>query len=44
MIVDPWGRVAASLARGPGVVVAEIDPNVTDKVRASLPALGHRVL
>ena len=26
MIVDPWGRVAASLARGPGVVVAEIDP------------------
>ncbi|HEY6570380.1 MAG TPA: nitrilase-related carbon-nitrogen hydrolase, partial [Candidatus Limnocylindrales bacterium] len=44
MIVDPWGGVAASLARGPGVVLAEIDPNVTDKVRASLPALGHRVL
>jgi nitrilase len=44
MIVDPWGKVAASLARGPGVVVAEIDPHVTDKVRASLPALGHRVL
>jgi len=44
MIVDPWGRVAASLPRGPGVVVVEIDPNVTDKVRASLPALGHRVL
>ncbi len=44
MIVDPWGRVAASLARGPGVVVADVDPNVTDKVRSSLPALGHRVL
>jgi deaminated glutathione amidase len=44
MIVDPWGRVVASLPRGPGVVVAEIDPNVTDKVRTSLPALGHRVL
>jgi predicted amidohydrolase len=44
MIVDPWGRVVASLARGPGVVVAEIDPNITHTVRASLPALGHRVL
>jgi nitrilase len=44
MIVDPWGRVVASLARGPGVVVAEVDPNVTAQVRASLPALGHRVL
>ncbi len=44
MIVDPWGKVAGSLARGPGVVVAEIDPQLTDEVRASLPALGHRVL
>jgi nitrilase len=44
MIVDPWGRIAASLTSGPGVVVAEIDPNVTREVRASLPALGHRVL
>jgi nitrilase len=44
MIVDPWGRVAASLPSGPGVVLAEIDPNVTREVRASLPALGHRVL
>jgi nitrilase len=44
MIVDPWGRVAASLANGAGVAVAEIDPNVTHQVRASLPALGHRVL
>jgi len=44
MIVDPWGGVAARLARGPGVVVAEIDPNVAGEVRASLPALGHRVL
>jgi predicted amidohydrolase len=44
MIVDPWGRVAASLASGPGVVLAEIDPNVTSQARASLPALGHRVL
>ncbi len=44
MIVDPWGRVVASLDRGPGVVVADVDPNITAEVRASLPALGHRVL
>jgi nitrilase len=44
MIVDPWGRVVASRATGPGVVVADVDPNLTVEVRASLPALGHRVL
>jgi nitrilase len=44
MVVDPWGKVVASLARGPGVVVAEIDPSYQAKARASLPALSHRVL
>ena len=44
MVVDPWGRVVASLARGPGVVVAEIDPSYQARARASLPALSHRVL
>ena len=44
MIVDPWGKVVASRARGPGVVVTEIDPSYEHKVRASLPALSHRVL
>jgi len=44
MVVDPWGKVVASLARGPGVVLAEIDPSYQAKARASLPALSHRVL
>jgi nitrilase len=44
MIVDPWGKVVASLPRGPGVVVAEIDPSYQASARASLPALSHRVL
>jgi nitrilase len=44
MIVDPWGKVVASLARGPGVVVAEIDPSYQAEARASLPALAHRML
>ena len=42
MIVDPWGRVLATLDAGPGVVVAEVDPGVIAGVRADLPALDHR--
>jgi len=44
MIVDPWGRILALQAEGPGVAIAEIDPSYQAKVRASLPALDHRVL
>jgi len=44
MIVDPWGRVLGSLASGPGVVVAEIDPQERSRLRSSLPALEHKVL
>ena len=44
MIIDPWGKVLACLPDGPGVIVAEIDPAYQAKLRASLPALEHRVL
>ncbi len=44
MIVDPWGKIVAERATGPGVIVAEIDPAYQAKVRASLPALDHRRL
>jgi predicted amidohydrolase len=44
MIVDPWGKILASLERGPGVVLAEIDLAYLRKMRGSLPALTHRVL
>ena len=44
MIVDPWGEVLARRDKGPGVVTAEIDPARLAEVRASLPALQHRVL
>jgi predicted amidohydrolase len=44
MIVDPWGEVVGRLERGPGVVVAEIDPKFQDEVRGRLPALSHRAL
>ncbi|TMG79609.1 MAG: carbon-nitrogen hydrolase family protein [Betaproteobacteria bacterium] len=44
MVVDPWGRIVAERAAGPGVVMADIDPAVQAKLRKSLPALTHRVL
>ncbi len=44
MVVDPWGKVVAERAAGPGVVVAEVDPAFQAKLRRSLPALAHRVL
>jgi predicted amidohydrolase len=42
MIVDPWGVVLAERAEGEGFVLAEIDPERTASVRASLPSLAHR--
>ena len=42
MIVDPWGKVVAELASGPGVVLADIDPGFQARMRGSLPALEHR--
>jgi deaminated glutathione amidase len=44
MIVDPWGKVLAVLASGPGVITAEIDHAEIARVRRSLPALTHRVM
>ncbi len=44
MVVDPWGKVIAERAAGPGVVVAGIDPAFQARMRRSLPALTHRVL
>ena len=44
MIVDPWGKVLAELASGPGVVTAEIDHAELERVRRILPALTHRVM
>jgi deaminated glutathione amidase len=43
-IIDPWGEIVAQASEGVGVVVAEIDPAITERVRSSLPALRHRKL
>jgi predicted amidohydrolase len=44
MIVDPWGKILAELADGPGIVTAEIDLDYLKKIRGELPALRHRRL
>ena len=42
MIVNPWGEVQDRLARGSGVVIAELDQRRQARVRETLPALHHR--
>ncbi len=42
IIVDPWVEIMARIEKGPGIVVAEMDPSRTQAVRNSLPALRHR--
>jgi len=44
MFIDPWGMVQAVLPEGEGVVCGDIDPSHLQEIRASLPALRHRVL
>jgi len=44
MIIDPWGAVVDRLAKGPGVVVADMDLAFLRRMRANLPALEHRTL
>ncbi len=42
MIVDPWGQVLAQQASGSGVVMADIDRNQLQELRASMPVQQHR--
>jgi predicted amidohydrolase len=44
MIIDPWGTVLDSLARGPGVVCANIDLERLEIARRNFPSIRHRRL
>lgn len=44
MLVDPWGLVLAGRDEGEAVVMADLDWQRCQSVRAQLPALEHRVL
>ncbi len=41
MIVDPWGTIIAEAGDEPGIIVADIDPEMSATVRARIPALSH---
>ncbi len=44
VLIDPWGEVMAERAEEAGWVLAELSYERLTACRASLPALGHRVL
>lgn len=39
MIISPWGEILAEAGTDPGVIIAEIDPELARKARRSVPAL-----
>ncbi len=43
-IIDPWGRVLASLDDEEGMACAELDLDAQAKIRGNMPALSHRRL
>jgi len=42
MIISPWGQIHDRLARGSGVVMAEVDLKRMTSIRNSLPSIQHR--
>ncbi len=42
MIVSPWGEVLDRLARGSGVVLADMDRRFIEQTRTQFPSLQHR--
>ena len=44
MLIDPWGEIVDRVDKGPGVVTGTLDHARIAEVRASLPALRHRVM
>jgi nitrilase len=44
MLIDPWGEVVVRHDEGPGLASGTVDLARIAQVRASLPALEHRVL
>jgi predicted amidohydrolase len=40
-VIDPWGKVVASRARGTGVVLATVDLQAVARTRREMPCLEH---
>jgi predicted amidohydrolase len=41
LIVGPWGEILAEAGTDPGIILADIDPRLSDAARAKLPSLRH---
>ena len=41
LIVAPWGEILAEAGTEPGVIIAEIDPELSRDARAKIPSLQH---
>lgn len=44
LVIDPWGQVVGSVSDGPGLALAEIDPDRVSRVRRAIPVDQHRRL
>ncbi|WP_144183208.1 carbon-nitrogen hydrolase family protein [Elioraea rosea] len=44
LVADPWGHVVAKVSDGTGFATARLDHARTERVRADMPVLEHRVL
>jgi len=44
MLIDPWGTIIDRKMKGPGIVIGDLQQSRLAEVRASLPALAHRVM
>ncbi|MCG3862824.1 MULTISPECIES: carbon-nitrogen hydrolase family protein [unclassified Photobacterium] len=41
MIIDPWGQIVACQQQGTGVLTANIDLQLSEKIRANMPVAEH---
>ena len=44
LLIDPWGEILDRKAKGQGIVIGKLDHARIADIRASLPALKHRVM
>lgn len=41
LIISPWGEIIAKAGDEPEIIIAELDLNESDKMRAAIPSLRH---
>lgn len=44
LVVDPWGTVVADASDREGIVYAELDDGIVERIRTTFPSLRHRRL